>query len=185
MGRRICVGVGAGWRTLLAQGRLRKPLDAVRVRAYLTDPTEVRQREALKGRLYGWSILLLAAGIVVGAWLVLRQAARDIREARKRSEFVMSLSHDLRTPLASIRAAAGTLMDPDVEWPDEQRREIAASIDREAEWLNRLVTNLLDMSRVDAGELRPSLAAIPLADLVSEATARAAACSMAVHSCSR
>ena len=91
-----------------------------------------------------------------------------------KSALLDSVSHDLRTPLASIRAAAGTLMDPDVEWPDEQRREIAASIDREAEWLNRLVTNLLDMSRVDAGELRPSLAAIPLADLVSEATARAA-----------
>ena len=44
-----------------------------------------------------------------------------------------------------------------------QRREIAASIDREAEWLNRLVTNLLDMSRVEAGELRPTLAVMALA----------------------
>jgi two-component system, OmpR family, sensor histidine kinase KdpD len=89
-----------------------------------------------------------------------------------KSALLDSVSHDLRTPLASIRAAAGTLMDPDVEWPPEQRRDIAASIDREAEWLNRLVTNLLDMSRVDAGELRPSLAAFPLADLVREAIAR-------------
>jgi two-component system sensor histidine kinase KdpD len=64
------------------------------------------------------------------------------------------------------------LMDPDVEWPAEKRREIAESIDREAEWLNRLVTNLLDMSRVEAGELRPNLAVFALPDLVTEALNR-------------
>jgi two-component system, OmpR family, sensor histidine kinase KdpD len=89
-----------------------------------------------------------------------------------KSALLDSVSHDLRTPLASVRAAAGTLMDPDVEWPAEKRREIAASIDREAEWLNRLVTNLLDMSRVEAGELRPNLAVFALPDLVAEALAR-------------
>jgi two-component system sensor histidine kinase KdpD len=98
-----------------------------------------------------------------------------------KSALLDSVSHDLRTPLASIRAAAGTLMDPDVEWPPEQRREIAASIDREAEWLNRLVTNLLDMSRVDAGELRPNLGAFPLPDLVNEAVARTGVASSARH----
>ncbi len=90
-----------------------------------------------------------------------------------KSALLDSVSHDLRTPLASIRAAAGTLMDPDVDWPVERRREIAASVDREAEWLNRLVTNLLDMSRVDAGELRPNLAVFTLSDLVDQAVARA------------
>ena len=55
---------------------------------------------------------------------------------------------------------------PTSSWPPKQRREIAASIDREAEWLNRLVTNLLDMSRIEAGELRPSLAAFDVSDLV-------------------
>jgi two-component system sensor histidine kinase KdpD len=91
-----------------------------------------------------------------------------------KSALLDSVSHDLRTPLASIRAAAGTLMDPDIDWPPAQRREIAASIDREADWLNRLVTNLLDMSRVDAGELRPSLAVLAVDDIVDEALRRAA-----------
>lgn len=94
-----------------------------------------------------------------------------------KSALLDSVSHDLRTPLASIRAAAGTLMDPEVEWPADRRREIAASIDREAEWLNRLVTNLLDMSRVEAGELRPSLAVLALSDLVTEAVNRTAVAS--------
>jgi len=82
------------------------------------------------------------------------------------------VSHDLRTPLASIRAAAGTLMDPEIDWPVEQRRAIAASVDREAEWLNRLVTNLLDMSRIEAGELKPSLGVFDLADLLDQAIGR-------------
>ena len=89
-----------------------------------------------------------------------------------KSALLDSVSHDLRTPLASIRAAAGTLMDPEVEWPDDQRREIAASIDREADWLNRLVTNLLDMSRIEAGELHPSLHVFELSDLVHQAIER-------------
>jgi two-component system sensor histidine kinase KdpD len=106
----------------------------------------------------------------------LRDEAATVEIARRsdtlKSALLDSVSHDLRTPLASIRAAAGTLMDPDVEWPPERRREIAASIDHEADWLNRLVTNLLDMSRVDAGELRPNLAAFDLSDLVAVALGR-------------
>ena len=90
-----------------------------------------------------------------------------------KSALLNSVSHDLRTPLATIRAAAGTLMDPDIDWPPEQRREIAASIDREAEWLNRLVTNLLDMSRVEAGELRPSLVVMAVGDAIDESIHRA------------
>ncbi len=96
------------------------------------------------------------------------------RSEALKSALLDSVSHDLRTPLASVRAAAGTLMDPDVEWPPERRREIAASIDREAEWLNRLVTNLLDMSRIEAGELKPSLEVFELPDLINSALARSA-----------
>lgn len=106
----------------------------------------------------------------------LRREATSAEISRRseaiKSALLDSVSHDLRTPLASVRAAAGMLMDPAVEWPPDKRREIASSIDREAEWLNRLVTNLLDMSRVEAGELRPNLGVFALPDLISEALAR-------------
>lgn len=91
-----------------------------------------------------------------------------------KSALLDSVSHDLRTPLASIRAAAGTLMDPDVSWPEGERREIAASIDREADRLNRLVSDLLDMSRIEAGELQPHAGLFALRDLVDDAVARLA-----------
>ena len=127
----------------------------------------------------GETRVLGAAADQIGASLERDQLLRDATaaEVSRRSEALKSalldsVSHDLRTPLAAVRAAAGTLMDPDVEWPPERRREIAASIDREAEWLNRLVTNLLDMSRIEAGELRPSLEVFELSDLLDTALAR-------------
>lgn len=90
-----------------------------------------------------------------------------------KSALLDSVSHDLRTPLAAIRAAAGALMDPGVDWPPEERREIARAIDRDATWLGRLVTNLLDMSRLEAGELRADPQVFALHDLVDDAIARA------------
>ena len=91
-----------------------------------------------------------------------------------KSALLDSVSHDLRTPLASVRAAAGTLMDPAVDWSPQDRLEIAASIDREAERLNQLVSNLLDMSRIESGELRPRTAVFLLDDLVAGALERSA-----------
>jgi two-component system sensor histidine kinase KdpD len=129
----------------------------------------------------GETRVMAAAADQIGGSLERRRLLREAmsveisrRSDALKSALLDSVSHDLRTPLASVRAAAGMLMDPDIEWPADRRREIAASIDHEAEWLNRLVTNLLDMSRVEAGELRPSLAVFPLSDLVAEALARTA-----------
>jgi len=83
-----------------------------------------------------------------------------------------SVSHGFRTPLASIRAAAGGLLDPEVTWSDEERREAARTIDSEADRLNVLVRNLLDMSRIEAGELRPSLEALDVEGLVTPVVER-------------
>jgi two-component system sensor histidine kinase KdpD len=68
-----------------------------------------------------------------------------------------SVSHDLRTPLATIRAAAGSMLDPGVSWTPEERADALRSIDAEAERMNRLVRNLLDLSRIEGGALRPEL----------------------------
>jgi two-component system sensor histidine kinase KdpD len=68
-----------------------------------------------------------------------------------------SVSHDLRTPLATIRATAGSLLDHEVEWTLDERDEALRSIDAEAERMNRLVRNLLDLSRIEGGALHPDL----------------------------
>ena len=88
------------------------------------------------------------------------------RSDAMKSALLDSVSHDLRTPLASIRAAAGTLMDPELHWTPEELRTTARTIDEEADRLTRLVTNLLDMSRIEAGGLRAEIEPFRLDDLI-------------------
>jgi two-component system sensor histidine kinase KdpD len=121
----------------------------------------------------GDSRLLAAAADQIGQALERDRLADEATSAEiaRRSEaaksaLLDSVSHDLRTPLASIRAAAGSLMDPALDVEPGVRRDRAAAIDREADRLNRLVTNLLDMSRIEAGDLRARLEPFPLEDVV-------------------
>jgi len=84
------------------------------------------------------------------------RAATIARESdRLKSALLSSVSHDLRTPLAGIKAAASSLLQDDVRWGEEDRRLFAADIDAEADRLTRLVSNLLDLSRIEAGALVP------------------------------
>jgi two-component system sensor histidine kinase KdpD len=75
-----------------------------------------------------------------------------------KSQLLDAVSHDLRTPLAGIIASAGSLRQTDVDWTDEDRAEFASTIEQEAERLNRIVGNLLDLSRIQGGALRPARA---------------------------
>ena len=91
----------------------------------------------------------------------LRRTATDLEVARQtdslKTALIDSVSHDLRTPLASIRATAGSLADPAITWTDDRRRAAAAVIDAEASRLDRLVRGLLDLSRISSGAVHPDL----------------------------
>jgi two-component system, OmpR family, sensor histidine kinase KdpD len=83
-----------------------------------------------------------------------------------KSALLDSVSHDLRTPLATIRALAGGLLDEGVPLSPESIRESATTIDGEALRLSEIVRGLLDLSRIEAGELKPNLALHELGELV-------------------
>src|SRR5207253_144644 len=85
-----------------------------------------------------------------------------------------SVSHDLRTPLASIKASISDLADPDLRLSDEDRVTLLRTTEEETDRLTRLVTNLLDMSRIQAGALVPHRSATPLDELIGAVTARLA-----------
>ena len=79
-------------------------------------------------------------------------AAEGLAEANElRTALLAAVSHDLRTPLASIKAAATSLLQQDVEWSEYTEREFLETIDEESDRLNDLVGNLLDMSRLQTG----------------------------------
>jgi two-component system sensor histidine kinase KdpD len=90
---------------------------------------------------------------------------------RQRSALLRSVSHDLRTPLTTIRAVSSDLRSEDV-YASETRNELLDLVIDEAERLDRLVGNLLNLSRVEAGALRPDLHDYELADIVDEARLR-------------
>jgi two-component system sensor histidine kinase KdpD len=106
----------------------------------------------------------------------LRDEATEAEVLRRTDELKSALlgavSHDLRTPLSAIIASAGSLRQKDVAWSDEERREFAAAIEEEAQRLNRLVGNLLDLSRIEAGSLRPEKGWYDLGALVDDVLGR-------------
>ncbi|MBI5944179.1 MAG: DUF4118 domain-containing protein [Chloroflexi bacterium] len=82
--------------------------------------------------------------------------ARVLEESdHLKSILLSSVSHELRTPLSTIKAAASSLRSNDVHWDSAARPELIAAIDDEADHLNMLVGNLLDMSRIESGVLKP------------------------------
>lgn len=80
--------------------------------------------------------------------------AKVARQADElRTALLQAVSHDLRTPLANIKASVSSLLSPEIVWDEEQRHEFLETIDTETDRLNRLVGNLLDMSRLQSGAL--------------------------------
>ena len=116
----------------------------------------------LKGRPLDASDQRIVEAFAVQSALALRQqrlaeqaaAAIPIAEADKlRTALLRAVSHDLRTPLASAKAAVQGLRIPDVVFDERDRQELLATADESLDLLTRLVENLLDMSRLQAGAL--------------------------------
>jgi two-component system, OmpR family, sensor histidine kinase KdpD len=102
------------------------------------------------------------------------QIRLDIETERLRSSLLSAISHDLRTPLSVITGASSTLLDSDQSLDPEVRRELTASILDESERLNRLVANLLDMTRLQAGALEVRKQWQPIEEVIGAALARVA-----------
>ncbi len=91
---------------------------------------------------------------------------------RLKTAILSSVSHDLRTPLASIQAAVSSLYDPSAALEPDAKRELQTLLLEEMERLNRLVGNLLDMSRIEAGALKLQKQWNSLSDLIDTAVER-------------
>jgi two-component system sensor histidine kinase KdpD len=101
-----------------------------------------------------------------------QQAHVRVETERMRNAILSSVSHDLRTPLATITGAASSLVDEQGELDPAARHELARSIYREADRLDRLLKNLLDMMRIEAGAVQLSKEWHPVDEVVGAALAR-------------
>ena len=86
-----------------------------------------------------------------------------------RTALLRAVSHDLRTPLSSIKASVTSLLQSDVGWSDEDRVDFLSTIDEETDRLNHLVGNLLDMSRVQTGALTAHIRPTAIEEVIGSA----------------
>lgn len=135
-------------------------------------------------RITGWGPTLLGEDRRVLAQLTAAAArtleaqrlaaeARDARELaeidRLRTALLTAVGHDLRTPLAAIKAAASSLRQPDIDFTDDDRAELLATIEESTDALADLVENLLAMSRLQAGVLSLDLQPAPIDAVAAQA----------------
>jgi two-component system sensor histidine kinase KdpD len=88
---------------------------------------------------------------------------------RVRTALLNAVSHDLRTPIASAKAAVSSLRSREVSWSEQDRQELLGNADEALDRLTALVTNLLDLSRLQAGVLAVTTHPVPVEDVVSRA----------------
>jgi two-component system, OmpR family, sensor histidine kinase KdpD len=152
-------GPAAGWRAVAHSGTpaLTTPDDAsaeVPVGDDLSLALLGRTLTAADRRVLGAFASYAAVALEQQRLTAEAEAARPIAEAdRMRTALLTAVSHDLRTPLASAKAAVTSLRSPDIQWTAEDREELLATADESLDKLTRLVDNLLDMSRLQTGAL--------------------------------
>jgi len=107
--------------------------------------------------------LLASAGLIAQAVERDRLAAEALeaevlrRADQAKSVLLASVSHDLRTPLASIKASVTSLLDDAVTWPADVQQELLRGVDEETDRLTRFVSQLLDLSRLESGAVQPRM----------------------------
>ena len=98
---------------------------------------------------------------------------RTVESDRLRSALLTSISHDLKTPLASVLGAASTMRDLESGLSDTQKRDLLATVIDESERLNRFIANLLDMTKLESGAIVPNTARHDIGEIVGSALRRA------------
>jgi len=134
------------------------------IRLWRSDPSLVSAEERLLRTISSQGALALER-----AWLTQTETRAKVLEEsdRLKSSLLSSVSHELRTPLATIKAVVTSLNSGEIEWDSEARQELLAVLEEETDQLDRLVGNLLNMSRIEAGALQPQRRWNHLAEIVA------------------
>ena len=105
-------------------------------------------------------------GVPLGVSLIVRDATTELAEKHRHAEFISGVAHELKTPMAAIRAFTELLLDDDVE-SEGERREMYGVIDTQCERLTRLVTNMLSLARIESGVVEVRRRDVELNDVLA------------------
>jgi signal transduction histidine kinase len=155
---------GSQTRNLLADIQLPWTLQAA-----MANPDLEFARLNARRRWFLTGLALVGALILIGGYAVARAFTRELEVARLQSDFVSAVSHEFRTPLASLRQASELLAEGRVS-SEERRQGYYEALRAETERLQRLVEDLLDFRRMDAGVQQYSLEPVSVHALVREVT---------------
>jgi two-component system sensor histidine kinase KdpD len=166
---------GGGWERVACSGP--RPCDQPD-EADVDVPVTADVHLALRGRALPADTRGVLETVAGQALLALRhqRMRQEAADAKRRAEttelrtaLLSAVGHDLRTPLTSIKAAAGSLRAPDLRLSEEDSAELLATIEESADRLSGLVGNLLDSSRLATGAVRPVLRAVTYDEIVARA----------------
>jgi two-component system, OmpR family, phosphate regulon sensor histidine kinase PhoR len=150
-----------------AQGPLDKPLQLARLSAPFGDlqlAFALNRLEPGPGAMLArWTGAVLLAVLLLGFLALYRLGVSQLRLARQQQDFVAAVSHELKTPLTSIRMYGELLREGWV--PEEKRKEYYAYIHDESERLSRLIGNVLQLARMERQELALELRPVPVSEL--------------------
>lgn len=160
-------GFRAAWKHPFVASEIGEALPHWEVAVYLLDPARLARSARVITLTLGLLIAVLLLAIVVGSWLIVSDLNRQLRLARQKTDFVSNVSHELKTPLTSIRMFSELLAEERV--PDGGRQKsYLAIIAAEAARLTRLINNVLDFSRLERGEKKYRLSKCDLTAVVHE-----------------
>ena len=154
--------VGRRWVRVASSGAADQDANVIRFEVRPDLALEVRGQaaSATASLLAGYTAQAVAALDRARLRTQAAQAEALAEGNRMRTALLAAVSHDLRTPLASIKASVSSLRQTDVHWTEEDEADLLANIEQNADRLDALVGNLLDMSRLQTGSLAPFLRAI-------------------------
>lgn len=160
-------GFSTDWTKPFVASEVGQILPRWEVAAYLVNP-DLLDRSARIARLTIWLVILLLLGAVAaGTILILRSVNYEMRLASRKTDFVSNVSHELKTPLTSIRMFS-ELLENSPEIDAEKSAKYSGVISRESARLTRLINRLLDFSRLDRGEMKLNLESMDLAEFLRD-----------------
>jgi signal transduction histidine kinase len=160
-------GFTTNWKRPMVSREIGEVLPHWEVAVYLANPAQLTRSANMLRWTFGLVIALLLLAISIGSWLIVADLKRQLTLARQKTDFVSNVSHELKTPLTSIRMFSELLAEGRVQEPERQRQFLHI-ITSETARLTRLINNVLDFARLERGEKKYQFEPVDLGALARE-----------------